>query len=90
MGINHFEEERRLAYRLKTPVALEAYEKSIIGQQVRRLRKKAGLTQKELAIKLKTAQSVVARIETGKQNLSVSTLTKLAIILGRKLVIKLL
>jgi DNA-binding XRE family transcriptional regulator len=47
-------------------------------------REDAGLTQKQLADKLRTTQSVISRIETGKQNLSVDMLYRIAEAVGKK------
>lgn len=49
-----------------------------IIRQLVNLRVKNGLTQKDLARHVGTTQSVIARIESGNQNLSLRTLTKLA------------
>lgn len=84
------EDERLLAAHLKTPDALETYEKLIIGMQIKKWRQRARFTQKELAKKLKTTQSVIARIEAGKQNLSIRVLVHIAVALSRKLHIKFL
>jgi DNA-binding XRE family transcriptional regulator len=54
-----------------------------IGKSIADLRESAGLTQSELAKRLKTTQSAVARIETGKQNVSTDTLKKISKALGR-------
>jgi transcriptional regulator with XRE-family HTH domain len=51
---------------------------SQIGLRVLRRRQDLGLSQKELADRLGIAQTNVARIEHGKQNLTVRTLIKLA------------
>lgn len=53
-------------------------------------RKKAGLTQKQLAEKLGMKQAYIAQIETGKKNITFSTLTKYAIACGKKVAITLL
>ncbi len=52
--------------------------------QIANEREKAGLSQKELAKKLKTTQSVISRIENGKQNISLDMLQKIANALGKK------
>ncbi len=52
-------------------------------------RLKKGLTQAELAQKLGTKQSAIARLESGEANVSVQYLEKLAQVLGLKLDIKL-
>ncbi len=48
-----------------------------IGELVQNLRQERGITQKELATRLKTTQSAVARIEKGEQNLSALTLSRI-------------
>jgi len=49
-----------------------------LTRQIIALRLRKGLTQRELARRIGTTQSVIARIESGGQNLSIRTLTKLA------------
>lgn len=85
-----FPQEQHLAQTLKTPAAQLAYEKLTIGAQVKNLRKRMHLTQKQLAAKLKTSQSAVARMEKGAQNLSLRALIMIADALNRKLSIRLL
>lgn len=46
-------------------------------------RQQAGITQKEFANRLQTTQSVISRIENGKQNLSLDMLQKIAEALGK-------
>lgn len=83
-----FPQESALAQSLKTFLAVEAYEKLSIGETIKKLRKKQGLTQKGLAIKLGTTQSVIARMENGKQNFTLATLLSIAHFLGKKLSIR--
>ena len=52
--------------------------------QIANEREKAGLSQKDLALKLKTTQSVISRIENGKQNISLDMLQRIAEALGKK------
>lgn len=59
-----------------------------LGYEIYVARKRKKLTQTELARKLKTKQSVVARIETGEQNLTTDKLGEIAKILGRELKIE--
>lgn len=80
-----FAEEKHLAETLKTPQALETYEKLLAGSQIKELRRKLKLTQKEIAAKLKTSQSVIARIEAGKQNCSIGLLVRLGFVFGKRL-----
>ncbi|MFH1194730.1 MAG: helix-turn-helix transcriptional regulator [bacterium] len=51
--------------------------------QISKEREKAGISQKDLAYKLKTTQSVISRIENGKQNISLDMLQKIAEALGK-------
>jgi ribosome-binding protein aMBF1 (putative translation factor) len=53
-------------------------------------RVRAGLTQKELAARMATTQSVVARLESGAQLPSVKTLLRFAKATGARPIIKLL
>ncbi len=51
---------------------------SRIGKNIVKRRDELGMMQKDLAEKLGIAQTNVARIEYGKQNLTVATLAKIA------------
>ena len=57
-----------------------------IGALITDLREAQGFTQTDLAKKLKTTQSAVARIETGKQNISADMLQKIGTALKKNLV----
>lgn len=59
-----------------------------LGQKITEMRKKARLSQVQLAKKIGTQQSNVARMEQGRQNFRISTLYKIANIFGKKLVIE--
>ncbi|MBI4138366.1 MAG: helix-turn-helix transcriptional regulator [Candidatus Wildermuthbacteria bacterium] len=59
-----------------------------ISYQILQLRKKEKLSQVELARRLKTSQSDVARMEAGQQNFSTRTLEKIASVFRRKLKIE--
>ena len=76
--------------KLKNKTFREAYEHYgnvlQIGLQVRALREKAGLTQAELAKRLKISQQVISRIESGEvNNPTVSTLERIAKATGNHL-----
>ncbi len=76
--------------KLKNKTFREAYEHYgnvlEIGLQVRELREKAGLTQTELAHRLKVSQQVISRIESGEaDNPTVSTLERIAKATGHHL-----
>jgi len=49
-----------------------------IAYQILQLRKKQGISQSELAKKIGTTQSNVARLESGQQNFTTETLQKIA------------
>jgi DNA-binding transcriptional regulator YiaG len=83
----HIEEEYR-----KSPEFRKAYDEEVaklrIAHQIEKLRKKRGLTQSELARKLKTTQQTVSRFEdTQNLQFSVRTLTRIAAALRSRLCI---
>jgi UDP-N-acetylglucosamine 1-carboxyvinyltransferase len=57
-----------------------------LGQRIADVRETAGLTQAALAKKLKTTQSAIARIESGKQNVSADMLKRIGKALGKNLI----
>lgn len=57
-----------------------------IGTRIADVRETAGLTQTDLAKKLKTTQSAIARIESGKQNVSADMLKRIGKALGKNLI----
>ena len=57
-----------------------------IGNKIADLRESTGLTQTELAKKLKTTQSAIARLESGTQNISAEMLKKIGVALGKNLI----
>ena len=59
-----------------------------IAYQILKLRKRLGISQAQLARKIGTTQSNVARIETGQQNFTTITLQKIAEALDRDLKIE--
>ncbi|RIV21668.1 XRE family transcriptional regulator [Fibrisoma montanum] len=56
--------------------------KKRVGQQIRDARKAKGLTLKELGEKVGVAESTFSLYESGKQNLTIETLQKIAEALG--------
>ncbi|PIR13301.1 transcriptional regulator [Candidatus Falkowbacteria bacterium CG11_big_fil_rev_8_21_14_0_20_39_10] len=62
-----------------------AYKRWGIAREIIEARKKAKMTQKDLAKSLKTSQSFVARVENGGQNLTIDVLSRLADVLSAKL-----
>jgi len=57
-----------------------------IGRLIGQIRQERGLTQAEFAKRLGTSQSAVNRIEQGKQNLSLDTISRISTALGRDIV----
>lgn len=55
---------------------------SVFGKNVLRIRTEKGLTQEQLAEEAKISQVQIARIESGKLNTSISTVSAIADALG--------
>lgn len=74
----------KLADVLEVPVAvlLGSAECDPLGERLRRLRERVGLTQKELAEMVGVSHTLVGQVETGRLVPSVATLTRLAGVLG--------
>lgn len=66
----------------------EEYRKLELSLAVIRLRKGRKLTQAQLAKKLKTNQSAIARLESGRENVTIETLSKIAVALKKRLVVR--
>lgn len=83
--------EKHLNKKLKSPEFKEFWENSeaefnMISALIK-ARNEAGLTQKQFSDKIGIDQAVLSRIESGKANPSIRTLSKLAKGLGKKLVV---
>jgi len=68
----------------------EGYHKLKIGVVLREARKAAGLTQEELARRIRTKKTAVSRIENHSRDIRLSTLEKVASALGKRIQIKIL
>jgi HTH-type transcriptional regulator / antitoxin HipB len=64
------------------------YEQFKIGMVLKQAREKAGLTQEELARRLKTKKTAISRIENHAEDIKLSTLEKVAHALGKRLQVK--
>jgi HTH-type transcriptional regulator/antitoxin HipB len=60
------------------------YEEFKIGLMLKELQKKEGMTQEDLAKRLKTKKSVISRMENPAQDIRLSTLGKVAEVFGKK------
>ena len=63
----------------------EGYEQFKIGVILRQARESAGLTQEELALRLKTKKTAISRIENHAEDIRLSTLKRVAEALGKEL-----
>ena len=63
----------------------EGYEQLKIGLVLRQARESAGLTQVELAVRLKTQKTAISRIENHAEDIKLPTLDRVAKALGKRL-----
>ena len=66
----------------------EGYEQFKVGVMLRQAREAAGLTQEELARRLKTKKTAISRIENHAEDIKLSTLERVASPLGKHLEVK--
>ncbi len=59
-----------------------------LARKIKKARKLAGVTQEELARRMKTKKSYISALESGKQNISVEYVVKIATALNRQVEIK--
>ncbi len=64
------------------------YDHFKIGVLIRQAREEAGLTQSELAQQLHTQKTAISRIENHAEDIRLSTLEKIAKVLGKKITLK--
>jgi len=76
----------------KDPEFAESYEsgykKLKIGVVLREARRKSGLTQEELARRVRTTKSAISRIENHAEDIKLSTIEKVASALGKKILVE--
>ncbi len=81
--------EKYLAKQMRDKEFKKAFEKEgrrlEVAYKILQFRKQKKLSQKELASKLNTTQSVIARMESGGQNFTTDTLQKVADVFGYNL-----
>lgn len=63
----------------------EGYEQFKVGVMLRQARESVGLTQEELARRLKTKKTAISRIENHAEDIKLSTLERVAAALGKRL-----
>jgi HTH-type transcriptional regulator/antitoxin HipB len=63
----------------------EGYEQFKIGIVLRQARESAGMTQEDLALRLKTKKTAISRIENHAEDIKLSTLDRVAKALGKRL-----
>ena len=66
----------------------EGYEQFKVGVILRQARESAGLTQEELARRLRTKKTAISRIENHAEDIRLSTLERVAKALGKQLQIR--
>jgi ribosome-binding protein aMBF1 (putative translation factor) len=66
----------------------KGYEEFKVGVMLKQARESAGLTQEELARRLKTKKTAISRIENHAEDIKLSTLERVAAALGKQLKIK--
>ena len=66
----------------------EGYEQFKIGIVLRQARESAGLTQEDLANRLKTKKTAISRIENHAEDINLSTLDRVAKALGKRLQVR--
>ena len=81
--------DRVLAKKMKDPAFRREYDaletEFVIARMLIETRTHTGLTQKQLTKKIKTTQSAIARLESGKRMPSIDTLERYAKATGSKL-----
>jgi ribosome-binding protein aMBF1 (putative translation factor) len=64
------------------------YEQFKVGLMLRNAREQAGLTQEQIAARLRTRKSAISRIENHAEDIRLSTLEKFAGAVGKRLSLK--
>ena len=76
----------------KSKTFVESYNEELnrlrLAKQIKDIREKSKMSQTQLSEKINMPQSVIARIESGRHSVSLSTLSKIAIGLGKEIVLR--
>jgi len=76
---------QRDKFKQKLHVFAEECQKEIVkefGAEVRKARRRTGLTQAQLAELINTSRTAITRVEKGDQNISIAYIAKVALALG--------
>jgi len=85
-----YEELKGRGIKLREPQEFKVSpERMKLARQIRDIRMKLGYTQEDIAKKLGTVQQYVSKIENGHENFSIDTLSRIADVFDKGLVIKL-
>lgn len=88
-GLKFVRFEDMLKKQMKIPGFKEGYEREVARlnmiHQIKQARLAKKMTQEKLAKKANMPQSVIARLESGKQGLSFATISKIATALDKKI-----
>lgn len=79
--------KRGIKFREERPKILDTLCKTV-GEQIQKIRKEKGLSQKQLGEKLGISQQLISRIEKGKENVSLITLKNISEALKKRIEIK--
>jgi transcriptional regulator with XRE-family HTH domain len=85
--LRKYVEERKKKDRIFAHEYEEGYEQFKVGMILREARESAGLTQDEVARRLKTKKTAISRIENHAEDIKLSTLERFASALGKKLTV---
>lgn len=83
-NLNHYIKKRKISDKAFSKNYEKGYADFKISVILRTLREEAGLTQEELANKMHTQKSAISRIENKSEDIRISTLFKLAEVLGKQ------
>ena len=84
MNLDSYVDERLAKDGITKEEFWDGYEDFKIGVYLKEMRLSSGLTQEELAKRIKTTKSVISRMENHSEDVKLSTLEKVAKALGKR------
>ena len=84
MNLDSYVDERLARDGITKEEFWDGYEDFKIGVYLKEIRLSSGLTQEELAKRIKTTKSVISRMENHSEDVKLSTLEKVAKALGKR------